>query len=169
MQTLVRLDGQSHPMQQLNVTDSEAALAREQATQFALWRGLALVLLPGLAFVVGLIALVVPALPPTSTLNGCYRLNTSPLIRVSPGVISVDGDAVGPIRMSVEPGKEGYVINAVAGFSFKTDGNGRLHAYRDYRRGELIPVFIARNRPPSLGLISDGQSIKIPKVDCPAA
>jgi hypothetical protein len=71
--------------------------------------------------------------------------------------------------MFIETGKEGYVINAVTGFSFRKDGDGRIRAYEDYLGGELIAVYITRNHPPSLGLISGGELVKIPKIDCPTA
>jgi len=69
--------------------------------------------------------------------------------------------------MTIEPGKEGYLIIAETGFSFRTDPSGQMHAYKDYPLGELVPVFISRNKPPMLGLISDGGQIKIPKIACP--
>lgn len=140
---------------------------QEQATQSALWRGIGLVLLPGLAFVVGLIAMAMPARPPISTVYGCYGLSASPLLRVGPKLIAVDGSGISPIQMSIEKGKEGYVINASSGFSFQTDENGKLRPVKDYPQGELMPVFISQSRPPSIGLISNGSQIKIPKIGCP--
>jgi hypothetical protein len=143
-------------------------LEQEQATNFALWRGIALVIVPGLIFVVGLIALVMPSRPPVSILNGCYRVNSSPRIRISSGVLSVYDAGIGPIQMSVQIGKDGYMINAATGFSFLTDQHGTMHAVRDYPLGELIPAYVWGNQPPSLGLILDGNLIKIPKIACPS-
>jgi hypothetical protein len=149
------------------VTDNLSALEQERATHVALWGGIAFVIVPGLIFVVGLIALVMPAPPPISVLNGCYGLPKSPLIRVGPGLITVDDAGIAPISMSVETGKEGYLINTTTGFSFQTDDRGSIHAIKGYPRGELIPAYIRRNQPPSLGLILDGGPVKIPKIACP--
>lgn len=149
------------------MTDPSRALGQEQATNFALWRGFALVIVLGLIFVGGLIALVMPSRPPVSILNGCYRVNTSPLIRVSPGVVSVYDTGIAPIQMSVQTGKDGYMIGAATGFSFLTDRHGTVHAVRDYPLGELIPAYVWGNQSPSLGLILDGNMIKIPKITCP--
>lgn len=155
------------PCEAREMIDYRRVSEQEQATQSALWRAIALVLFPGLAFAFGLIALLMPARPPISTLYGCYRLDPLPLIRVSRELISVDDCEIGPIQMSVEKGREGYVINATTGFSFQTGRQGTKQVIRDYPKGELIPVFISQNRPPSLGLLSDGEQIKIPKADCP--
>lgn len=157
----------SGPCEAYEMIDFRRASEQERATQFALWRAIALVLFPGLAFAIGLIALLMPARPPISTVYGCYRRDPLPLIRVSQELISVDDREIGPIQMSIEKGKEGYVINATTGFSFQTEKQGTKQVIRDYPLGELIPVFISQNRPPSLGLLSDGEQIKIPKVDCP--
>jgi hypothetical protein len=146
---------------------SRQASEQEQATEFALWRGMVLVLFPGLAFAIGLIALMIPARPPVSTLYGCYRLDTSPLIRVRPGLISAEYSGISPSRMTIEKGKEGYVISADSGISFKSGRGGAKRAIRDYLTGELIPVYISQSRPPSLGIISDGTLIKVPKINCP--
>jgi hypothetical protein len=102
--------------------NGETASQKEQATLVALWRSLAFVLLPGLALATGVIALVIPPLPPISSLHGCYRSSSSPIIRVSPGLISVRQEGIRPVRMFIETGKEGYVINAVTGFSFRKTG-----------------------------------------------
>jgi hypothetical protein len=139
---------------------------QEQATNSAMWRGVLFVIFPGLLLVVGLIRLVMPPLPPVSTLNGCYGLKQFPLIRVRPGRISVDGIGIASIPMRVEKGKEGYVIAATPGFSFRTGRQGRLEAFSDFPQGELIPVFISQTHPPSLGLIANGEQVKIPKIDC---
>lgn len=145
---------------------SRQASEQEQAIEFALWRGMVLVLFPGLAFAIGLIAFVILARPPVSTLYGCYRLDASPLIRVKPGLISAESSEISPIRMTIEKGKEGYVISADSGISFETGRAGAKRVITDYPTGELIPVYISQNRPPSLGIISDGELIKVPKIAC---
>ena len=59
------------------------------------------------------------------------------------------------------------MISAKTGISFETSRAGAKQAIRDYPLGELIPVFISQSRPPSLGIISDGAQIKVPKITCP--
>ena len=161
-------DASTIPCDTRDVTHNDHSLEQEQATYFALWRGIALVLVPGLIFVIGLIALVKPALPPVSTVYGCYRLGASPMIRVSPGQLSLDDPTIKPTKISIGPGKEGYLINAATGFSFQTDRAGKIHAVKDYPLGELIPVFMANSRPPQLGVILDGEDVRTPKLlACP--
>lgn len=162
------LDARICPCEKLHVNNSQSALQQERATKLALWRGLGLVLFPGLALVVGLIVLVMPPLPPISTLTGCYQSLGYPVVHITPSTIAVAQEGIKPIPITVEPGKEGYTIKAESGFSFKTYAGGRVEAYKDHSLGQLITVYITRNRPPALGLISDGGAIKMPKVNCHA-
>ncbi len=164
----MQLDARICPCKKLHVSNSQSAFQQEQATKLALWRGLALVLFPGLALAVGLIALVMPPLPPISTLTGCYRSPGYPVVRITPSTIAVAQEGIRPIPITVEPGKEGYTIKADSGFSFKTDAEGGVEAYKDHSLGQLITVYITRNRPPALGLISDGGDLKMLKANCHA-
>lgn len=141
--------------------------AHELEMNRSLFKALGMILLPGIVLAGISIYLLIPPLPPQTSIFGCYRFATSPILRVGPSSMTIGDGSERSSPARIKDIKHRYYVLLDHGFSIRSNGDGRYLIVDDFAKGQDVPVTMTEHHV-SLDMFLDGREIRLPKVECPA-